>query len=112
MRGGKRIGAGRPKGIPNKRTLQFRKDVEESGLTPLEFMLGIMRDPVQPQKIRSDMAVAAAPYIHPRISAVELSGRDGKPIRQQIMALIVDGTKPITELGPETRHHLLPHDRP
>jgi hypothetical protein len=30
--------------------------------------------------VRRDAAKAAAPYLHPRLSSSEISGKDGKPI--------------------------------
>ena len=71
MQGGKRSGAGRPKGSPNKATAQKRAQIEASGLTPLDFMLGILRDETQPAVDRFEAAKAAAPYVHARLSAVE-----------------------------------------
>ena len=41
------------------------------GLTPLEYMLGVVRDPTVEPERRDWMAVAAAPFIHARLSAVE-----------------------------------------
>ena len=71
MQGGKRGGAGRPKGSPNKATAQKRAEIEASGLTPLDFMLGILRDEERPTLDRFEAAKAAAPYVHARLSAVE-----------------------------------------
>ena len=42
------------------------------GITPLEFLLAVMRDPKAPPAARTDAAKAAAPYVHPRLSAIEL----------------------------------------
>jgi hypothetical protein len=42
-----------------------------SGETPLDYMLRIMRDPTVEHDRRDDMAKAAAPYLHPRLQAVE-----------------------------------------
>jgi hypothetical protein len=44
-------------------------------LTPLEYMLGVVRDPTVEPERRDWMAVAAAPFIHARLSAVEAKGR-------------------------------------
>lgn len=72
IRGGKRLGAGRKKGVPNKRTAELQKKVEESGLTPLEFLLSVMRNDVGEPKDRMAAAIAAAPYVHARLSSVDL----------------------------------------
>lgn len=73
-RGGKREGAGRPKGTVNKATAQRQAEVAASGLTPLDYLLGVMRDEEADEASRRDCAKAAAPYVHPRLAAVELSG--------------------------------------
>ena len=61
-RGGKRPGAGRKAGVPNKVTAAREAEIKASGLTPLDYMLGILRDKKQPAERRDDMARAAAPY--------------------------------------------------
>lgn len=73
-RGGKREGAGRPPGAVNKATQAERDAIAASGLTPLEYMLGLMRDEQADESKRLDAAKAAAPYCHARLSAVEHSG--------------------------------------
>lgn len=84
-RGGKRKGSGRKVGSKTRKTAEIAQKAAEQGITPLEFMLKIMRDEACPedadlaQKIafhsaRFEAAKAAAPYIHPRLAAVELSG--------------------------------------
>jgi hypothetical protein len=79
-RGGKRDGAGRKAGAPNKASALREAEVAASGTTPLEYMLAIMRDDLSPAARRDDMAKAAAPYVHPKLAAVEHSGPDGGPI--------------------------------
>lgn len=46
---------------------------EATGVTPLEFMLNRMRDEEAPIADRMDMAKAAAPYIHAKLSSIEAS---------------------------------------
>ena len=72
-RGGKREGAGRKPGVPNKATQAQREAVAASGLTPLEYMLQVMRTSGDEAR-QLDAAKAAAPYVHPRLAAVEHSG--------------------------------------
>lgn len=79
-RGGKREGAGRKKGTPNKATQERQAEIAASGLTPLDFMLQIMRDQDRPTEDRFEAAKAAAPYVHPKLANVEHSGKDGGPI--------------------------------
>jgi hypothetical protein len=71
MKGGKRPGAGRKKGIPNRASAAREAAISASGLTPLEYMLNTMRDETKPVAVRLDMAKAAAPYVHPRLASVE-----------------------------------------
>ena len=81
--GGRRPGAGRPKGSRNKKTLEQVKAVEETGKTPLEYLLEIMRDKNRDADQRIDAAKAAAPYIHPRLTATTVSGDEDKPLRHE-----------------------------
>jgi hypothetical protein len=80
MRGGKRFGAGRPRGAPNKATAEWRAAIAASGLTPLEHMLSVMRDESADPHERMEAAKSAAPYIHPKLSSIEHGGKDGSAI--------------------------------
>ena len=88
MRGGKRPGAGRPKGTPNPDTVARRALVAKAtaqGITPLEVMLQTMReawDAAQNPKLDAEAQLAhklaavetahkAAPYVHPRLAQIE-----------------------------------------
>lgn len=121
-RGGKRVGAGRRAGVPNKRTREVIEKAAASGMTPLEVMLDNMRHfqkvaldaeavlegltvaeftgrvtaetPEEQFKallaqvkktagfrqLAQDAARDAAPYVHPRLAAVEHTGKDGGAI--------------------------------
>lgn len=92
-RGGARKGAGRPKGTPNRKTVQLQNDIEQSGLTPLEFMLQVMRDPEQDQGRRLHAANMAAPYCHAKLSSVELTGKDGAPMQTVTRIELIAMTK-------------------
>lgn len=81
IKGGARQGAGRKKGEPNKRTAEIQQAVEQSGLTPLEYMLQVMRDVGQDEQRRLAAAQAAAPYVHAKLSSVEMTGKGGGPIQ-------------------------------
>lgn len=75
IKGGKRPGAGRKPGVPNKRTAELQAEVEATGITPLEFMLRIMRDESAEQRDRLNAAISAAPYVHAKLSSVEMNAR-------------------------------------
>jgi len=62
---------GRAKGTPNKRTAEKVAEVEASGLTPLDFMLNLMRKESEDMALRFDAAKAAAPYVHARLSSID-----------------------------------------
>lgn len=63
------------KGIPNRASVAREAAIAASGLTPLAYMLGTMRDEGKPLELRLDMAKAAAPYLHPRLASVEQTGQ-------------------------------------
>lgn len=79
-RGGKRDGAGRKSGSPNKATAERQAEVAASGLTPLDYMLSVYRDPTVDYERRDKMAAAAAPYVHPRLSSMAVDPESG-PIK-------------------------------
>lgn len=72
-KGGARPGAGRKAGVPNKRTAEKTAQIEASGLTPLDYLLSIMRDDLLDREARVDAAKAAAPYVHAKLANVELN---------------------------------------
>ena len=69
-RGGARAGAGRKKGSKTQLTEQALVRAGE-GITPLEYMLGILRDETADAAQRFEAAKAAAPYVHPRLAQTE-----------------------------------------
>ena len=62
---------GRQKGARNRATAEARAAAEATGTLPLDYMLSVMRDTGADLKRRDAMAMAAAPYLHPKLSAVE-----------------------------------------
>lgn len=70
-RGGARANAGRKKGSLTAKTQEIVAKAAAEGITPLEYMLSLLRDEAQSPEIRFDAAKSAAPYIHPRLSSVE-----------------------------------------
>ena len=92
-RGGSKPGerrGGRKKGTPNKKTAAVVEAVKAGGVMPLDYMLGVMRDPISNDTdpsvkvamvgLRFEAAKAAAPYVHPKLSAIEHTGKDGTPL--------------------------------
>ncbi|MBC7605074.1 MAG: hypothetical protein H7255_20750 [Ramlibacter sp.] len=94
-RGGKRANAGRKVGATTKKTREIADRAIDEGITPLEVMLAAMRATMseaqrivdeqkaagatviaQPLGLLSDAAAIAkdaAPYMHPRLSSVEVN---------------------------------------
>lgn len=64
--GGARPGAGRPKGSLNKKHADMLASISETGQTPVEYMLSIMRNEQADTRDRAWAAEKAAPYIHAR----------------------------------------------
>jgi len=71
MPGGKRIGAGRKKGSVGKIHDEARAKAAAEGITPLDYLLGLLRDQSQSQEVRTDAAKAAAPYLHAKLANVD-----------------------------------------
>jgi hypothetical protein len=77
-RGGRRPGQGRPKGVLNKKSQAIAREAAERGITPLEVMLEAMQF-YHAQGDRDKAAAIAkdaAPYIHPRLAAIEHRAKD------------------------------------
>ena len=78
--GGSRVNAGRKAGSVTVRTREVANAVALSGMTPLEYLTSIYQDVGADEAARRDAAKAAAPYVHARLNAIELAGKDGKAI--------------------------------
>jgi hypothetical protein len=77
---GKKTGGRRP-GTPNKATAKREREVAKLGQTPLEYMLKVMRNTKAAGERRDRMAVAAAPYVHPKLANMQHTGANGGPIQ-------------------------------
>lgn len=120
--GGKRAGAGRKTGAAAAKTRAIADKAAEAGQTPLEYMLDIMRSPMPPEvaavladlkegealtqetlkalsafagwhEMRFEAAKAAAPFVHPRLQAVEHKSPDGGPVKTHLLVEFVAATK-------------------
>jgi hypothetical protein len=100
-RGGARANAGRKAGSATKRTRAIADKAAAEGITPLEFMLNVMRQEppdVEDDRVRLsyvamqfEAAKAAAPYVHPRLAAIEHTAPDGIDLRvTKVERVIVD----------------------
>jgi hypothetical protein len=70
MARGRKTG-GRQKGARNRATEEARAAAAATGVLPLDYMLSVMRDPAADHKRRDAMATGAAPYLHPRLTAID-----------------------------------------
>ena len=75
-RGGRRPGAGRPRGKRDRATRESLAEAERTGELPLAYLLRVMRDESVDVQRRDAMALAAAPFLHPRLQAI---AHDPKP---------------------------------
>lgn len=83
-RGGSKPGerrGGRQQGAANKRTREIADKAVQAGITPLEYLLSILRDEKEERSVRIDAAKASAPYIHPRLQNTTVKIPDGLDIR-------------------------------
>jgi hypothetical protein len=92
-RGGKRPGAGRPKGAVAKLTATAVARAKSTGELPHEFLLRIVRgesidDRVPTLEQRIAAAVSVAPYFAPRLAAVE------QTVESNVRAVV--SSKPMT----------------
>ncbi len=76
---------GRPKGSRNKASAKREAEIEASGLTPLAYMLAVLRDETASRADRMWTAEKAAPYVHPRLAQQQFKGPDGGNIVVQIV---------------------------
>ena len=70
MARGRKTG-GRQKGARNRATEEARAAAAATGVLPLDYMLSVMRDSAADSKRRDAMAIAAAPYLHSKLSSTE-----------------------------------------
>jgi hypothetical protein len=75
-RGGRREGAGRKRGSrlknpPRTRSAITAMEAAAAGLTPVDYLLAIMRNETLDMPVRLEAAKAVAPFVHPRLSSVE-----------------------------------------
>ena len=78
--GGARKGAGRKPSALTTKTREIAEKAVEGGITPLDYMLEILRNTAAPADARFEAAKAAAPYVHPRLSAVDANVEGGMRI--------------------------------
>jgi hypothetical protein len=92
MHGGARQGAGRPGGAVAKKTREIANRALAEGITPLDYLLSVMRDEALDRAARVDAAKAAAPYVHAKLASVDLKNSDGsfqpKPVQDGVLGAL------------------------
>ena len=94
MARGRKTG-GRQKGARNRATEEARAVAAATGILPLNYMLSVMRDPAVDHKRGDAMAMAAAPYLHPRLTGIDakLSPAVAQPSPQKLLLEFVLPTR-------------------
>lgn len=87
--GGARPNAGRKPSALTTKTREIAEKAIEGGITPLDYMLQILRDETLDGAARFEAAKAAAPYVHPRLSTIEAHGKDGAPLLPSVAVTFV-----------------------
>jgi hypothetical protein len=68
--GGKREGAGRPLGSKSKKPWKGLIELAEKyNLSPLDYLLSVLNNPMSSPDRKMYAAEKAAPYIHPRLAS-------------------------------------------
>ena len=90
-RGGARKGAGRKVGSATAKTRAIADKAAAAGITPLEVMLEAMNSFRENGDIEKAAGFAkdAAPYIHPKLAAIEHTGADGGAIDHSLTVQFV-----------------------
>lgn len=78
---------GRQKGTPNKVTLERESVIAASGLTPLDYMLSVLRAEETSPEDRKWAAQSAAPYVHPRLSSIEANLKGEVTVRSKLLEM-------------------------
>jgi len=116
-KGGARPGAGRKEGSLTKRTREIAEVAAAQGITPLEVMMSTMmalykeaenctkhddhshegvghdhdimitESRIKLLNMAATIARHAAPYVHPRLSAIEHTGKDGVPLQSGVLVV-------------------------
>ena len=95
---------GRKPGTLNRATAAKVAEIAASGQTPLDFMLSVMRNEECTPERRLEAAKAAAPFIHPRLAAVEHSGSVAETVKVEMSD--IDVARRIAFLLARAKHNL------
>src|SRR3954452_4313785 len=87
-KGGRREGAGRPRGSRGRRTRESTARAEALGPTPLEVLLESMHAArAEGERAEAgDCAKAAAPYVHPKLAPTSLPAPVHDPLDYNVLS--------------------------
>src|SRR3954453_7296096 len=79
----------RPKGLPKTggttkgAVAKIKREaiLAAQGITPLDYMLAIVRNEAEERTVRLDAAKEAAPYVHARLQTTTLAGDPERPLK-------------------------------
>ena len=76
---------GRPKGSRQIRSAAsaIRAAKAEGKPMPLDFLLAVMNDESQSYRERVAAAIAAAPYVHPKLQSIAIRESNSEPLKVQ-----------------------------
>jgi hypothetical protein len=108
--GGRRPGAGRPKGALGKRNRELLARAKAEALElPVDRLLRRMNDGRLPEDYRDHLAAIVAPYTAPRLSAVSVTKRPVEMTDEEIAALLEQTKEDMQRLGGRNRWHRQMH---
>lgn len=108
--GGRRSGAGRKKGTLSRKTTELAEQAIARGVSPLEVMLKAMTVHYDAGEYDAAAAVAhlAAPYVHPRLSAMQVSG--GTEVNVNVTVVGGIDLAAVVGLSPGLHHDRVGHN--
>lgn len=86
-RGGKRPNSGRKPEAMRRKQNALVAEILDSDMTPLDVMHRAMMEHVKAERWddAAKQAKEAAPYVHPKLSSVEATGKGGGPLVVEIV---------------------------
>lgn len=81
---------GRKKGVPNKASVARAQAIAASGLTPLDYMLSVLRNTKAAPADRMEAAKSAAPYVHQKLATIAHTGPNGGPVEYRDLSKLTD----------------------
>lgn len=105
--GGARPGSGRKPGAATKKIREAADRLASEGLTPLDYMVGVLRGEMEFDPVKFQAAEKAAPYMHPRLASIDATVKtpDLKNASDDELLAIARGGAVAGTAGRETELH-------